>query len=60
VQSGSGYCRCSPLEAHFGLGKAPLAGYRVEVLFPASKKRVVRDNVNPGQRLIVKEDEAKD
>lgn len=60
VQSGSGYCRCSPLEAHFGLGKKPEKGYRVEVFFPASKRRVVRDDVRPGQRIVVKEEEARD
>jgi hypothetical protein len=55
VQSGSGYCRCSPLEAHFGLGKQPAATYRVEVFFPATKTRVVKAKVKPGQRLVVKE-----
>jgi hypothetical protein len=55
VQSGAGYCRCSPLEAHFGLGKKPAASYRVEVYFPATKTRVVRDDVKPGQRLSVVE-----
>jgi hypothetical protein len=56
IQSGAGYCRCSPLEAHFGLGKTPAAGYRVEVIFPGSKTRVVRDNVKPGQRLVIREE----
>jgi hypothetical protein len=55
VQSGSGYGRSSPLEAHFGLGKTPAASYRVEVYFPAAKKRIVKENVKPGQRIIVKE-----
>jgi hypothetical protein len=55
IQSGSGYCRCAPLEAHFGLGKNPAASYRVEVLFPATKTRVVREDVKPGQRLVVRE-----
>jgi enediyne biosynthesis protein E4 len=55
IQSGSGYCRCSPLEAHFGLGKAPAASYRVEVVFP-SGKTVVKESVKPGQRLVVTED----
>jgi enediyne biosynthesis protein E4 len=59
IQSGSGYARCSPLEAHFGLGKSPAAGYRVEVYFPATKTRVVKENVKPGQRLVVKESEGK-
>jgi enediyne biosynthesis protein E4 len=56
IHSGEGYCRCSPLEAHFGLGKAPAAGYRVEVRFPASGKLVVTENVKPAQRLVVKEE----
>lgn len=55
IQSGSGYCRCSPLEAHVGLGKSPAAAYQVEVYFPATKTRVVRDNVQPGQRLVIEE-----
>jgi enediyne biosynthesis protein E4 len=55
VQSGAGYGRCSPLEVHFGLGKKPAAGYRVEVFFPATKKRIVKEKVRPGQRLVVKE-----
>ena len=55
VQSGAGYCRSSPLEAHFGLGRKPAAGYRVEVYFPATKTRVVKENVRPGQRIVVKE-----
>jgi hypothetical protein len=54
IQSGSGYCRGSPLEVHFGLG-TPAASYRVEVVWPGSKQPVVRDNVAPGQRLVVKE-----
>ena len=56
VHSGSGYCRCSPLEAHFGLGRAPAAAYRVEVRFPVSGHVVARDNVTPGQRLVVTEE----
>jgi hypothetical protein len=55
IQSGSGYCRCSPLEAHFGLGKAA-ESYRVEVVFAGSGTRVTRANVAPGQRLILRED----
>jgi hypothetical protein len=56
IHSGSGYCRCSPLEAHFGLGRSPAASYRVEVTFPVTKKVVVREGVKPGQRLVVKEE----
>ena len=59
IQSGSGYCRCSPLEAHFGLGKTPAAEYRVEVFFPATRTRVTRDNIKPGQRIVVKEAEGR-
>ncbi len=54
IQSGSGYGRCSPLEAHFGLGKKPAARYRVEVLFPGGKKRAV-GGVKLGRILSVKE-----
>ena len=56
IHSGSGYCRCSPLEAHFGLGKTPGASYRVEVTFPVSRKVVVCEGVKPGQVLVVKEE----
>jgi hypothetical protein len=55
IQSGSGYGRCSTLEAHFGLGKKPAAKYRVEVVFPSGKK-IVREDVKPGQALLVKEE----
>jgi hypothetical protein len=55
IQSGSGYGRCSPLEAHFGLGKTPAESYRVEVVFSASKTKVVVENVKPGRLLVVKE-----
>jgi hypothetical protein len=55
IHSGAGYCRSSPLEAHFGLGKTPAESYRVEVVFPDSKTRVVRENVKPGQRIVVRE-----
>ena len=56
IHSGAGYCRSSPLEAHFGLGKAA-DSYRVEVVYSGSKTRVVRDNVKPGQRLVIRESE---
>jgi hypothetical protein len=55
IQSGSGYCRCSPLEAHFGLGRKPTKEYTVEVVFPATKKRVVVPRVRPGRKLVVRE-----
>jgi len=56
IQSGTGYCRCSALEAHFGLGSPPAKQYRLEVYFPATKTRVVKDNVTPGQRIVVAEE----
>lgn len=56
IHSGSGYCRCSPLEAHFGLGKTPAATYRVEVTFPVTRRTIVREGVTPGQLLLVKEE----
>jgi len=56
IQSGTGYCRCSPLEVHFGLGKSPAKQYRVEVYFSASKKRIVKENVAPGQRIVIREE----
>ena len=55
VQSGAGYGRSSPLEAHFGLGRQPAETYRVEVFFPATKKSVTKEAVKPGQRIVVKE-----
>jgi hypothetical protein len=58
VQSGAGYCRCSPLEAHFGI--APDVGaVTVEVLFPATNQRVRRAGVRPGQRIVVRADDEK-
>jgi len=56
IQSGTGYCRCSPLEVHFGLGKKPAKQYRVEVYFPATKKRVIKENVAPGRRIVISEE----
>jgi hypothetical protein len=56
IQSGAGYARCSPLEAHFGLGKNAADSYRVEVLFTSTKKRVVREKVAPGQRIVINEE----
>jgi hypothetical protein len=55
VQSGSGYCRSGPLEAHFGLGKSPAPHYRVEVFFPATKARVVLEKAAPGRAHVVQE-----
>ncbi|MSQ94819.1 MAG: CRTAC1 family protein [Gemmataceae bacterium] len=54
IHSGAGYCRSSPLEAHFGLGKA-VESYRLEVVFSGSKTRVVRENVKAGQRIVIRE-----
>lgn len=59
IQSGSGYCRCSPLEAHFGLGKIPEAEYQVEVVFPATRTRVIRNGIKSGQRIVIRETEGK-
>ncbi len=56
IQSGAGYCRCSPLEAHFGLGKEAAASYRVEVRFSGGA-RAVRTGVTPGRRIVVREEE---
>src|SRR5262249_50128404 len=50
IQSGAGYCRCSPLEAHFGI-EAGVDLVEVEVHFPAAKVRSVRIMVQPGRRL---------
>jgi hypothetical protein len=58
IQSGAGYCRCSPLEAHFGI-EPGVDALTVEVMFPATKKRVVQANVKPGQRIVVREADAK-
>lgn len=55
VQSGAGYGRSSPLEAHFGLRKKPAANYRVEVYFPATKTLVVNEDVEPGRRIVISE-----
>ena len=55
IQAGAGYGRCSALEAHFGLGKQLAKKYRVEVLFPATGIRVVRDDVEPGQQIVIRE-----
>ncbi len=56
IQSGAGYGRSSPLEAHFGLGRTPAGSYQVEVFFPATKATIVRENVKPGERLVVREE----
>jgi len=55
VQSGAGYCRSSPLEAHFGLGRALATTYELEVRFPGAKSAVVVRDVKPAQRIVVKE-----
>lgn len=55
IQSAAGYGRASPLEAHFGLGRFSAAAYDVEVFFPATKTTVVRKQVKPAQRIVVKE-----
>jgi hypothetical protein len=55
VHSGAGYGRSSPLETHFGLGGSGNENYRVEVYFPSTKTRVVKTNVKPGRRIVVRE-----
>lgn len=55
IQSGAGYGRCSPLEAHVGLGRNPPPTCRVEVRFPTRQQPVVVEGVKPGQVLTVKE-----
>ncbi len=55
IQSGTGYARSGPLEAHFGLGPAAQGKkYKVEVYFPASGRRVWR-LVAPATRLTIHE-----
>jgi hypothetical protein len=55
VQSGAGYCRASPLVAHFGLGAKQAAAYRVEVFFPASRQTARVEDVQAGRRIEVAE-----
>ena len=57
VQSGAGYGRSSPLEAHFGLGIPADGALEVEVLFPATKTRVVKKGIQPATRVVVRERE---
>ncbi len=57
IQSAAGYGRSSPLEAHFGLGRSPAKEHRVEVFFPATNTTIVRQHVEPAQRIVVREDE---
>ena len=45
IQSGAGYCRSSPLEAHFGLGSTAADSYRVEIFFPATIKTFIKEAV---------------
>lgn len=54
IQSGAGYCRSSPLSAHFGLGD-DAGPFRVEVTFPVSRKTVVREGVKGGENVILQE-----
>jgi hypothetical protein len=58
IQSGSGYCRCSPLEAHFGIEPGTDA-MEVEVYFPATRTRVTKTGIKPGRRLVVREDDGR-
>jgi hypothetical protein len=54
VQSGAGYCRSSPLEAHFGLGPAA-ESYSIEVAFPGGKT-ITKEGVKSGTRMEIRED----
>ncbi len=53
IQAGSGYARCSPPEAHFGLGPIPATEYDVDVSLPGGKK-VSERRVKPGRVVVVK------
>ena len=55
IHAGAGYCRCSPLLAHFGLTTPHDKSYRVEVTFPVSRRMVIREHVLPGTKLTVSE-----
>lgn len=55
IQSGAGYCRVSPLVAHFGLGNSAGQPLRVEVTFPGGKQ-VVQEKVAAGSRIVVREE----
>ena len=59
IQSGAGYCRSSPLVAHFGIGTKPAAAYRVEVFFPWTNTRVVKKGIKPAQRVVILEMDSK-
>lgn len=53
LHSGAGYCRCSPIEAHFGLGpNAEVRTFRLLIELPGSPP-IVREAV-AGQRLTVR------
>ncbi len=54
IHSGAGYCRCSPLEAHFGLGKSA-PSYRVQVTFPSGRTLQMND-IEPGNRVVIREE----
>jgi enediyne biosynthesis protein E4 len=54
IQAGSGYCRCGPAEAHFGLGR-PAARYALEVVFPGSGRVVRVQDIRPGRTHVVTE-----
>jgi hypothetical protein len=55
IQSGAGYGRSSPLEAHFGLGRPLAEEYQLEVLFPATNARLRKESIQPGQRIVISE-----
>lgn len=53
ISSGTGYCRCSPLEAHFGLG-SEAGPFEVEVRFPSGRRQVFA--AAAGQRMLLHEE----
>ena len=52
IHSGAGYCRCSPLEAHFGLG-TDAGPFRVEVTF--ADGQVLNQNIERGKLITIKQ-----
>lgn len=48
---------CTKKLEYVGLGRAPAGSFRVEVLFPSTGSKAVREGVKPGQRLVVEEPE---
>lgn len=53
INCGSGYSSVNSKQVHFGVPGNGL--YRIEVLFPASGKKIILNNLHPGQFLFVSE-----